>query len=76
MQKFIEKHEELLVFNEHTCSHVCSSIKGGLEEETSVHAMNFNVLFPFILPFFQCIIWSSFLPSPPWGRGREGTNYL
>lgn len=76
VQKSIEKHEELSVFNEHTCSHVCSSIRGGVKEETSVHALNFNLLFPFLLPFFQGIIWFSFLPSPLWGNGREGTNYL
>lgn len=76
MQKFIEEPEELLVFNKEMCSRVCCHSKGGLEEEASVHAMNFNLLFPFVLPFFQCIVWFSFLPSPPWGRGREGTNYL
>lgn len=49
--KFKDKLEELLVFNRHMCSAVCSSIKGGLEEYTSVHALRFNLLVPFFLPF-------------------------
>lgn len=41
--------------------------KGGLEEEASVHAMNFNLLLALILPS---------LSSPPQGRGRDDTSYL
>lgn len=74
MQNFIEKHEELIVFNKHTCRHVCSSVKGRLEEETSVGAMNFNLLFPFILPFFpvyHLVFFSSSLSSMGEGERRH-----
>lgn len=73
MQKFMGKREQLSVHNKHPCGCVCNSIKGGLEKEASVHAMNLKLVFPTILPFFQHILWFSFLSV---GEGKEGTNYL
>lgn len=69
VQKFMGKLEQLLVHNKHTCGRVCSSVKGGLEKEASVHAMNLKLVFPTFLPFFQHILWFSFLSL--WGRGGK-----
>lgn len=62
MWKLKDKHEELVVFNRHTCNRICSGIKGGLEEYTSVHALRFNLLVPFFLPFLP-VYPSVFFPS-------------
>lgn len=74
MWKLKDKHEELLVFNRHLCSRVCSSIKGGLEEDARVHALSFNLLVPFFLPFFASV--SFYFLSFPVLHGGGGEKAL
>lgn len=58
MQNFIEKRRELLVFDEHTCRHVCSSVKGGLEVFMPLTSTSY-----FLSSFFSSVSFG-FIPFP------------
>lgn len=71
MWKLKDKREELLVFSRHMCSYVCSSIKAGLEEDTGVHSLSFNLLVPFFLPFLPVYHFIFFPSLSSTGEGEK-----